>query len=308
MKTSDTKILVQGALFVAIYCVFFLVSRFAGGLLESSLFFILPIPLAIFTKRYGVKKAFIPFVAILILGFIFNPISTLFYVLTANVLGIVYGLLIKKDVKDTTILLICALTSMVVNTLTMILFASLFEYDIMVEINMILGYVLKLFKIADEAVAMNIARASLPTFIFFIGLVEGFLIHISTLYVMKRLRETDRKLAGFYFITLPRWISFVYIPIVMAYFVLINKLGSGGFIGVLATIEFNLLWCGVLLFFIQGYLSGLIFAKRKGKVIIWLLILLGLIVFNVAYAVIFVALVGYVFVISDYHKKILYNK
>src|SRR5574344_152804 len=121
---NKTKQLVQGALFVAIYGVFFLISRFLGGMLESFCFFLLPLPIAIFTFNYGFKKAFIPYIAIGILGILWNPISTIFYVLTANVLGVVYGEMMRRDKSKGLRLVACIITSMIVNTLTMYIFAG----------------------------------------------------------------------------------------------------------------------------------------------------------------------------------------
>lgn len=307
---NDTKRLVEGALFVGIYCVFFLVSRFLGGFLESIAFFILPLPLAIFTRRYGYKKALIPFFAILILGSFFNLMSTIFYVLTANILGIVYGELIRRNSSDIKILLVCALTSMVVNTLTMVIFANLFNYDITTEINIIIEYIYKLMRInGDDEYLKIIVAKSIPTFIFFMGIVEGFLIHFANSFVLYRLKEINKMPTNIVYLTLPQNMAFAYIVVIILYLVFIpNYLGAAGIWGVVSTIIFNIFWSGVLLFFFQGYISSVLFAKRKNRMQIYLiLVIVGIFLFTV-YFVLIEAAIGFIFVISDYHKKLLYNK
>lgn len=310
MKESDTKRLVQGALFVAIYCIFFLVSKFSGGFLESVLFFILPLPLAIFSFRYGIKKAFVPFVAIIIVGCLINVMSTIFYVLTANVLGVIYGELIRKNAKETTIILVSAIASMVVNTLTMIIFANLFNYDISLEINQIVTWIFTALKISDnQEFLMMIVKRSIPTFIFFMGLVEGFMVHVCNLYVMRRLKLIDRPMTNFMFIAIPRWLSYVYLPIGIA-FAIMQPLYfmDPGIVGIITGIVFNLFWMGAILFFFQGYLTSIIFARRKDKMIPFIFILIGVILLNPIYAIFLFMLIGYGLVISDYYTKILYNK
>ena len=70
MKRTSTRIrqITDASVIVAIYCAFFLVSRLSGSLLEYDLFFILPIPLALYAFKYGFRISFIPLFATTILS------------------------------------------------------------------------------------------------------------------------------------------------------------------------------------------------------------------------------------------------
>ena len=73
----------DGAIVAAIYAVVFLLSRFIGGLLESYLYFLIPIPLIIYGYKYDLIGTVTTAIATFIISFltIANPLSPLFYVL-----------------------------------------------------------------------------------------------------------------------------------------------------------------------------------------------------------------------------------
>ena len=174
-------------MFVFVYsCV---VSYYFGGSLESFLFFILPIPLIIYAKRYGFKKAFIPLIAILIITCIINPINGLCYVLPASILGLVYGSFLYNKSYGARITA-CMIGSFLVNILTMIIFADLFDYNIVDEVKIIADGFIQLFHIKVDEQAYNLILYNLiPAFVFILSILEGFLINYSASFILYRLRE-----------------------------------------------------------------------------------------------------------------------
>ena len=188
---NETKRIVEGALFAAIYAVFFLVSRYFGGALENFCFFMLPLPLIIYTLKYGIKKALIPFIVIAILAVLINPISGLLYVLTGNVLGLVYGELLRKKTSLKLRLSILIITSMIVNFLAMVVFANLLGYSLMEDLSSVFTFIFKNFHIELGVHSGFIIKASIPIFIFLTAMVEGWLLYAFTTYVLKYLGKTS---------------------------------------------------------------------------------------------------------------------
>ena len=50
--TKRVRQITDGAIITALYCVLFVISRFTGGGLEYNLFFVLPLPLALYAYKY----------------------------------------------------------------------------------------------------------------------------------------------------------------------------------------------------------------------------------------------------------------
>lgn len=309
---NKTKQLVQGALFVAIYGVFFLVSRYMGGILESFCFFILPIPLAIFTCLYGWKKAMVPYVAVAFIGALINPISTIFYVLTANVLGIVYGQMIRSNKKASTRLVACIITSTIVNFLTMFVFAGLFDYSIQEEISLIFKYIFKLFGFSSDNTHLMdlLISTSIPVFIFVIGMIEGYLIDVASSMIFKRLKFIDQLTKSILFILLPRWLAFVFMAVgglvAITFFEFISTDSQAMII--FGGIIFDVFCMLALTFCLQGIVTSVIFCARKN---IKYVFVAGYFIGIVCIPLYFLAgmsIIGFVAVISDYHERLLYNK
>ena len=90
---SRTQELTYGAMLVAVFGVLLLVNRQTAGLFEDVIFFVLPIPMTIFSLRYGWKDSIPVYVCMVALSFFLGTLYTIFYAITNALLGIVLGLL-----------------------------------------------------------------------------------------------------------------------------------------------------------------------------------------------------------------------
>ena len=120
MNNKTLKI-TYGAMLIAIYGLILLLNRQTGGLLEGMMTYILPIPIAAFAVQYGGKASLTVFVCMVLLSFFFGTFTSVFYAISAAVLGMVLGVRIyhKKDLTKTMLMIMfltmaCELVSMVI--------------------------------------------------------------------------------------------------------------------------------------------------------------------------------------------------
>ena len=100
--------LALGGLFITLHLVFIFLSRILVGS-ELLLVIFLPLLSTIYSLKFKFKETCVFFFSTLLLCVIFEPISTLIYVLPALICGMSYGFLVKKDVKELSLVYASAL-------------------------------------------------------------------------------------------------------------------------------------------------------------------------------------------------------
>jgi len=308
--TNKTSILVMGGLFSAIYAVFFIVSIEFGGMLESSLFFLLPLPLAIFSFKYGLRNTLITLIATILLGLLINPISTIFYVLGATILGVVYGELLRKKISEKTRIFMCVLTTFIVDLFSMILFAKFLNYSLDLEIKMLFDLLLSIFKIPihNQVIYERMVMGSIPLFLGIFSFVEGILIHLLISFVMNRLKLIKYNILTIYTYSIDKKFGYGYLIAFLAHlFTLKYFYFSDGFLYVLGMIFFVIFYLFVFAFSIEGYMClNLYFGASRIKIIYFILLILSLLFIPLILIAIF-SVLGIIFVFSEYRKRLLYN-
>ena len=279
---NNVKYLTEAALMTAIVTAVVLLSFYMGGFLESFFFFIIPVPLVIYAKKYGFKKGLIPMFAIMILSLLINPISSLCYVVPACVLGVIYGSFLY-DKSYSTRLIACMFTSFVVSILSMFVFAEAFDYDIMEELQVIINWIFKVFHISvsDEFYTI-ILYNGIPSFIFIIAVFEGFLVNYAASFILYRLREVTSFEFSVYAFKVPRPLTIFYLVdaiVCLSCLTLYTK--TSGFAFYALTVVGNVFIIISFLLIIQGLLSLEVkFLQKFGsKAIIAMLIVYALIIF-----------------------------
>lgn len=294
---NKIQYLTEAAFMCAIIAVFMLVSYLFGGILESFCFFILPVPLAIYSHRYGIKKSFIPLIAMVTISLIINFMSGIFYVLPASILGIIYGgILVNK--KYNVRLIACIITSFIVSLCTMVIFARMFNYDILEEIKIIVDTFIKIFNLSvDENMYSLLLYNSVPSFVFIMAILEGFLINYFASFIMYRIKEIRTFELDIYGFKLPKIVVIVYLILLTIFIATFNIYpNSSGFVFYLLTLNSNLFVGLSFLLILQGalFLEILLLQKFQQKAII-LMIIFFVLVIIVPFIIIILLLLGIIY-------------
>ena len=236
-----TNKLTQGAMIVAIFGVLLLLNRQTGGLFEETFLFLFPLPMVIFAAKYGWKDSLPVLFCMAITSFLFGTFSTIFYAISEAFIGLVYGscLYSKKDRTKTVVLLL--FLSVVANLLSSVVLASLFGYNLQGELNemqKLMGqYTDKVNQMMAQQAAqtgqtlpenysfmppnmmnMNFFRTMFICSMVLLGIMQGFVTHLLSLIVLKKLRypvKMPAPLAEFY---PPKWSGYLGLGAFLLYY------------------------------------------------------------------------------------------
>lgn len=133
MQKKSVKILTYGAMISAIYVVlFFIVHQFLSA--DSFIVILAPILLALYTFYYKEKNGAIVLVATSLACFLFmNPLMVLFLVFPNLLIGLVYGILERRQKSIILIGVIIFVVSLVVDLCTTFLLGDLFGINFIEE-------------------------------------------------------------------------------------------------------------------------------------------------------------------------------
>ena len=228
-NNSRTQELTFGAMLIAVFGVILVMNRQTAGLFEELIFFILPIPITIFTIKYGRRDSLSVFVCMAMLSFFLGTLYTAFFATTEAFLGIVLGDCIRRNVNlNRTQMLIMGLSA-VFNVLGTIVLASLFGLDLNTQLQETQDMLNSMFTRAgmgaalqSEAAASVISIASLKRMYILsmtlLGIIQGFVIVRLCLVVLKKLRlpvPQPQPIGQYY---PPRWSGFLALILFIIYF------------------------------------------------------------------------------------------
>lgn len=163
---KDKEYLSLGGLFVALHLVFVLLSKFVPG---SSLLLVIFLPLlsTIYTLKFNKDKVVMFVIATLFLCFIFEPVSTLIYIIPSLMCGVSYGALRKKSMKELSLVYTSSLAHSISLLISFLFISILFkEVDFFV--------IFKSF-ISKEGSSFY---ALIYLTLMLLGVVESFILHI----------------------------------------------------------------------------------------------------------------------------------
>lgn len=129
MHTSTKKI-TQGAMICALTGVFLLLDRYMGTFLTSYLSWALSIPILVYASQNELKYAGMVLVGSIIIALLLSPLTSVFYLLSSLILGLIFGYGVRKGWKSQRLLFWTIFCSFISNLCFMYIFAAFFGYDL----------------------------------------------------------------------------------------------------------------------------------------------------------------------------------
>lgn len=282
---KKVKYLTDAAMTTAIMIAILLFSHLTGAEIEELFPFLIPIPVAIYTIKYGFRKGLIPFVAISSLSLFHNPIHGLIYITSGNLIGLIYGTCSRHYSHKQINILVAILGSLVTNVLTLVVFSHLlYGYTILEEIQSIVQSFFTRFAIENMAlksVVDAIAVGLIPSIIAILSIVEGLCFYYAVSFLSKRIIEHSTNYSlKFHLKKMPLWIDVVFIALLI--FIFISFFNINKVVGIYKVIWLvainavailNLAYIVVSLFFIASV------AHKKKKMVIYYISCLFLLFF-----------------------------
>lgn len=230
---KDVRKITEGAMMVALVGVALFINRQLAGLLEYAMYWILTFPILIYTVKYGVKNAIVVSVSMLLLSFMIALPSTIFYLSSSIIIGIVYGGGVRKKWPNSVLLWLTGIFTFISYIITMVLFAAFFGYDPSEDIE-IVTMLLDSLQIVGLQVGTFVKVFSILTTLL-LTVLQTICIHLIAIMMMRRLKISCNPTKTIYDLRLPKATGYICI-IIWVLFLLRNvvKLDEQTFLYVLS--------------------------------------------------------------------------
>ena len=276
---GNTIKITTGAMILAIFAVMLLLNRQTGSLFEGFFIYLLPIPMVLYAALYGFAAGLMVFVGMCLFSFFFGGFTTIFYAITAALLGLIFGtrIYLKKDMTKTLFIVMgCSAFFAILST---VLLASFFGYDLSADVKTMQDTMAAVFSQTGNTEVLALFTPDLIKQMFIIssalmGLLDGFIVYALSLFIAKRLRiHTDRALP-IWEIYPPRWTG---VLMLIAYFYGLYSFGAPSSSQIVTDIRQGLWVCGLTFLIIFGVLAVIRFIQayitRSGLLIALLTLL-----------------------------------
>ena len=130
MRNSRVNSITYGALLSALLGVLLFVNRQLAGMLDTYMFWIVPLPVIVYCLKFGVKQSLVMGTSMVLLSFIIATPVTTFYVIGSVIAGIVYGDGVLKQRNTFQLILSVIVISLIVMFVSTFALAGVFGYDL----------------------------------------------------------------------------------------------------------------------------------------------------------------------------------
>lgn len=299
----ETRRITDGAMMAAIIGVMLIVNRQTAGIIEVTFEWALPLPMVFYAAKYGYKNSLLLFISVILLTWILGTPQTLFYIISAMLIGIVYGGGIKERVAGRKLVIRTIVISVISTVLSTLVFASFFGYDLAGEFAQYRVWMEKgasLFGVSvSESQIEEFLKTILVVSVLTMGVLNGYITHLLSRLMLKRLRiyvEPITPIASYY---PPKWSGYVGIACMfMAYIPNYVNLDNE----ILSSLCIGLGYTGYLYLVVYGMIAIALFLRleydMKGFG--------GILAFAVGVILsIVTAMIGYLYITTDIHEELM---
>lgn len=305
---NDVRKLTEGAMIAAVMGVLLLIDRQMAGLLLGYFLFVLPLPMVLYSARYGMKDSLVVFAAVMVLSLMFGSLQTIFYMFAEGLIGLCYGTGIYRKRSRSVILVMTLVISAVVEVLAMIVLASVFGFDIaqeidtysnlLIEMDSMMGLGVTSMVNLEQFVIDCIVVAAVMT-----GILEGAVTHMLSQMMLKRLHfaiEPPKALKDMY---MPKWVGYAALAGVIVYFyTTMNPLEE-------EMLQIVLQAVGMACYFfliVMGVIAGFVYLQVCHSTLSrWIYVLV--VIMGVLLGVL-MSVAGFLYITTDLHRELMEGK
>jgi uncharacterized protein YybS (DUF2232 family) len=295
---NQVRTITEGSVMLGIIGIFLFLNLQFGLLIQSYFVLIFPIPIIIYTIKYGVKNGLILIFAAITLTLMLGQFTTFFYTVTGLILGLVYGYGILKNHTNDWIISISIIVNSISIFIETYLLAKLFGYDILAEINTIVSELSKIPEFAEILNVDALILSLIPLLLISMSILQTIIVHMISIVLLRRLKISYRKAKPVEDFRLPIWAG-VIVTIALFAGQLLTTTNSTTF----QVIGINLSVFSQLIAVFYGFCLILFYAKRSGKKFLTTFALLGFLFLPSVIIYVFIGL-GLLDCFTDIRKRI----
>ncbi|MBR0137285.1 MAG: DUF2232 domain-containing protein [Erysipelotrichaceae bacterium] len=218
MQKRRLTSLTYGALICAMAGALLTVNRYVlmGGL-DLYLYWIIPLPVIVYTVKFTTRDAIVMGIAMILLSFVLATPATVFYVAGSVIAGIVYGDGMNRGRSATYLIVSLILVSIVMIFITSFVFAAAFGYDLLADIEFYRSIFSQYMNISGEAFSRTFILNIIVISTILSSVMEGFLVHILAFAVLRKLKMQIPPMKPLGMIYAPTWLKVFILAAVALY-------------------------------------------------------------------------------------------
>ena len=208
MNKKRVNSITYGALICALTGAFLLLNRQLGGMFNTYMLWIIPLPVIIYCLKFDVRQGFVMGFAMLLLSFIVaTPVST-FYVFASIIAGLVYADGVKKEKSSLQLIVSVIMVSLFILVVTSVVFSNFFGYSLSDDIEFTRestkAIIESMAAVLGDSVLENPLLQMMLSYNFLLYIImlasvltsvlEGILVHLLAFLILKRLKMPLPKL------------------------------------------------------------------------------------------------------------------
>ncbi|MBQ1826807.1 MAG: DUF2232 domain-containing protein [Erysipelotrichaceae bacterium] len=189
MKKRRITSITYGALICAMAGALLTVNRYVlmGGL-DLYLYWIIPLPVIVYTVRFSTRDAVVMGISMILLSFILSTPVTVFYVAGSVVAGIIYGDGLNRGRSATYLIVSLIVVSIIMIFLTSFVFAAAFGYDLLADIDFYRSMFSQFMNVPGETFSRTLILNIIVISTILSSVMEGILVHILAFAVLRKLK------------------------------------------------------------------------------------------------------------------------
>lgn len=303
---QNVRKITEGAMMVALYGIVLLLNRQLAGTIEFYFMFVLPIPLVVYSARYGLRNSLIVCASVFFLAFMVALPQTYFYIVTSLFVGIIYGSLVRKKVKNGLLIAVTMSVAVLFNVLTTLVFASFFGFDIQTDIVMMrdmMNQVFSMMGTSEANLSIDVGNIILVCIVLgpiLTGIMEGLLVHMLSNILLKRLKIEVRPFRPLVEWVVPKWTGYVaFIAFSSGFLLSYVKIDETTQIIVLVAMI-----AAILYLLVFGYIASVVFGMVEYKKNIGLIVILACLLLSTI-VIPFLCVIGFFYISADLRERLL---
>lgn len=292
---KNTKKLTMGSMLLAILGAIMVINRLFAFAFDELIFLVAAEIIIIYGAMYTVKDALILSFGAIVITLLLGGIFSYIYLPLGIIAGLTYAYGISKDFDRSRLLLMEILILVLGEVLITMIVLPIFGYSLFEEVAIVTNSMKDVFAQAGilglvEDLLNNIAVVAFVISLVLTGALEGALIHLLSIYLLKRLKIKNIKIMVLYSLKISPVLTYIAMAMVFALFAL-SYVKTNEFMQYLC-ITIGILGGTVLVFI--GYIFFIVYGSIVlGKNISFYLILISFLFFP--YSIVLLLIFGFLY-------------
>ncbi|MFV0254849.1 MAG: DUF2232 domain-containing protein [Erysipelotrichaceae bacterium] len=183
---NKTRKITEGAMVVAFVGVIVLINRLLGGTLITTIGFIMPFPLLIYSAKYGIKDSIVVFFAMFFITYLFSDLNTIIFSVLYFGLGLSYGSMTYANYSNKLKLTVSIVVSLLAQVVIILSSTFIFGFSLIDEAHLLLKEFSALINMSNASL-LNIILVAVSLSYIFLGVIEAVLVHLVSALILPRL-------------------------------------------------------------------------------------------------------------------------